>query len=402
MRLLAPDLLADATFWFEPAASASAQRHDVVFYTLLCVSGFFFALVIAIMLLMVVVYRRRRGVPLGDRRGSNTPLELFWTGVPLLVVTVFFVIGFRSFVDLDTPPSDAALVDVEARQWAFSFTYPNGAVSDRLILEVDRPALLQLHALDVLHSVYIPAFRVQRNAVPGRTTELWFQPNATGVYPLLCTQYCGNGHAAMNTVAEVLDATHYAARIAELANIFVDPATKKPLPYAKVGERLYQSSGCSQCHSTDGTPGQGPTWQGLYKQDVALAVAPEGYSLKAGDDDAKWDAYLRESILDPPAKIVRGFQNVMPSAASQFSGSPYKDKKLAALVEFIKSLDNHGPGGKPKYYRPMAVESKTATGKGVSPISAVRDRDGRKSGQSPTDASKPKDAKPSSAKQEKP
>ena len=288
--------------------------------------------------------------------------------MPLAVVVVVFVLGFRPFVSLDTPPSNATLIDVEARQWAFSFTYPNGAVSERLYLQADRPVLLQLHSVDVLHALYIPAFRAQRNAVPNRTTELWFLPTRIGTYHVFCTQYCGNGHSQMTTEAEVLDAADYSARLAQLANIFVDPATKKPLPYAAVGERLYKSSGCSQCHSVDGSLSQGPTWLGLYKQDVAFSVPP-GYALRADDDDAKWDAYLRESVLDPSAKVVQGYQNVMPSYASQFSGSAYKDKKLAALIEYIKSLDNHGPNGSPKYYHPMPTPP-TAEAAGMPPAAS--------------------------------
>jgi cytochrome c oxidase subunit II len=142
----------------------------------------------------------------------------------------------------------------------------------------------------------------------------------------------------MTTQCVVLDAAGYSAKLAELSNIFLDPATKKPLPYAKVGERLYKSGGCAQCHTIDGSPGQGPTWLGLYKSDVRFSVAPPGYTLTAADGDAKWDAYLRESILDPGAKIVAGYQNVMPSAAPQYSGSAYKDKKLEALIEYIKSV----------------------------------------------------------------
>jgi cytochrome c oxidase subunit 2 len=348
-------VFAQAGFWLEPAASTSARQHDAVFYTLLYVATFFFLLVVTLMLVLVVRYRRRKGAAWSPGPTSNMPLEVFWTGVPLAVVITFFVLGLRGFVDLDTPPPGAEVIDVEARQWKFTFMYPNGAVSERLYLAVDRPVLLQLHSVDVLHALYIPAFRVQRNAVPGRTTELWFQPTTLGTYHVFCTQYCGNGHGAMNTEAEVLDATHYSAKLAELANIFIDPQTKRPLPLADVGRQLYKSLGCGQCHSVDGAPGQGPTWQGLYKQAVEFSSAPPGYGLSAADDDAKWDAYLRESILDPGAKIVRGYQNVMPPQASQFSGSAYKEKKLAAIVEYIKSLDNHGPGGKPKYYRPMPI-----------------------------------------------
>jgi cytochrome c oxidase subunit II len=348
-----PSILAQASFWLEPAASTSAQEHDRVFYTVLYVTSVFFALVVGLMLTFIILYRRRKGIAQEAGPTHNTPLELVWTGIPLITVIVLFVMGLQAFLEFDTPPSDAAVIDVEARQWAFSFTYPNGAQSERLYLEVDRPVMLQLRSADVLHALYIPAFRVQRNAIFGRTTEMWFKPITIGSYHIFCTQYCGDGHSRMTTEAVVLDATGYAAKLAELSNIFVDPATKRPLPYAQVGKRLYESSGCGQCHTVDGSPGTGPTWLGLYKSDVRFSVAPPGYTLSAGDDDAKWDAYLRESILDPAAKIVQGYQNVMQPYAAQFSGTTYKDKKLAALVEYIKSLDNHASGGKPKYYRPV-------------------------------------------------
>jgi cytochrome c oxidase subunit II len=342
-------IFAQASFWLEPAASEYAHKHDAVFNTLVWVTGFFFLLVVGLMLTFIVRYRRRTSaVPSESAPTEYKLLELFWTGVPLVVVLTFFVLGFRAFVDLDTPPPGAEVVDVEARQWAFSFTYPNGAVSERLLLRVDRPVILQLHSADVLHSLYIPAFRVQRNAVPGRTTELWFQPTQLGTYYALCTQYCGNAHSLMNTEVEVLDEAGYSAKLAAAANIFVDPATKQPLPNAVVGEKLYKSSGCAQCHTVDGSPSQGPTWLGLYKRDHEFSVAPPDFALRAGDDDAKWDAYLRESVLDPGAKVVKGFQNVMPSAASQFSGSAYKDKRLAAIIEYIKSLGKKGERVKDK------------------------------------------------------
>ena len=297
-----PHILAQASFWLEPAASTSAQEHDRVFYTVLYVTSFFFALVVGLMLTFIVLYRRRKGGAGEPGPTHNTSLEITWTGIPLLVVTVLFVIGLQAFLDFDTLPSNAETIDVEAKQWAFTFTYPSGAQSERLYVEIDRPVILQLHSADVLHALYIPAFRIQRNAVPGRTVEMWVKPTKLGSYHAFCTQYCGNGHSLMTTEVVVLDATGYAAKLAELGNIFVDPATKKPLSYAKVGQQLYKTTGCAQCHSVDGSPGQGPTWLGLYKSDVRFSVAPRGYTLSAGDDDAKWDAYLRESILDPARK----------------------------------------------------------------------------------------------------
>ncbi|MGD0900071.1 MAG: cytochrome c oxidase subunit II [Thermoguttaceae bacterium] len=364
-----PNLLAQSTFWLEPAASTSAQRHDVVFYTVLYTATFFFLVVVGLMLLFILMYRRRKEGE--DRHGPthNTWLEIVWTAIPVATVTVLFIMGFRGFLDLDTPPSEADVLDVEARQWAFSFTYPNGATSENLYLRVGRPVIVQLHSADVLHSLYIPAFRVQKNAVPGRTEQLWFQPTELGTYYAFCSQYCGNGHSRMTADVEVLDETAYSARMAALSNIFVDPATKKPLPYAEVGAKLYKSNGCSQCHSVERDPdthkgklSEGPTWVDLYKREEQFSVPP-GFKLSPDDSDATWDAYLRESILDPGAKIVRGYQNIMQPFADRFSGSGYKEKKLTALVEYIKSLDGNGPGYTPKYYRPMPVPAEAKENK---------------------------------------
>jgi cytochrome c2 len=169
-------------------------------------------------------------------------------------------------------------------------------------------------------------------------------------YHVFCTQYCGNGHAEMNTRAFVLKKEDYDKKLAEAANIFVDKDSKLPLPYAEVGKKLYITRGCSQCHSIDGTKGTGPTWKGLYKRDHEFSQSNvPGYTLKESDDDTKWDDYLRESILHPEAKIVQDFQNVMPPKESEFSGSPGKEKELQAIIEYIKSL------GDPKYYKPMKM-----------------------------------------------
>ena len=378
MNLPILPFFAEKSFWLETPASNSAQTHDFVFYILLYVMAFFFFLVMAVMLAFVVIYRQRKGHAFDRGPTHNTPLEVTWTIVPLIIVLGFFVLGLRYFVDFETPPDGAMVVDVEASQWHFNFKYPNGAEADDLYLEVGRPVLLRLTSKDVSHALFIPVFRVQRNAVPGRTTYLWFEPTEktegkdpeTGedtFYHVFCTQYCGNGHSEMHAKAYVLDKADYDKKLSEAANIFVDHTTKKPLPFAEVGKKLYTSN-CAQCHTIDGSLGTGPTWKGLYKSNVKFAASNEpGFTLAEGDPDAKWDAYLVESILHPEAKIVEGYQNVMPSQESGFSDSPgsvpvlaeikariaanketsNKEKKLIAITEFIKSV------GDPKYYHAM-------------------------------------------------
>jgi len=371
MNLMSMIMLAQAkTFWLPDRASTAGESHDFIWNVVLYTTGFFFLLVVTLMVTFIIKYRRRAGQPYRRAATHNTPLEIAWTMIPLIIVMIFFVLGLKHYVSLDTPPSDAYTIDVEATRWQFQFTYPNGGVSEHLYVPLGRPVRLRLTAPEspmaggkpaVLHALYIPAFRVQKNAIPGRTVELWFQAtelppeqwdgkNYDHYFDIFCTQYCGDGHSQMappNHKVYVLRQGDFDAKLQQLANIFVD-ADKKPRSYRAVGESLYKSAGCVQCHSVDGTPGTGPTWKGLYKSDVPFSASNvAGYTLTKADPDDKWDAYLKESVLEPSAKIVAGYQPSMPDFASSFSGSPYKEKKLAAIIEYIKSL------GDPADYKPM-------------------------------------------------
>jgi cytochrome c oxidase subunit 2 len=410
-----PSLFAQRSFWLETPASNSAQTHDFVFYILLYVMAFFFFLVMAIMLAFVVIYRQRKGQAFDRGPTHNTPLEVSWTILPLFIVLGFFVLGLRYYVDFEAPPDGAMVVDVEASQWHFNFKYPNGAEADDLYLQVGRPVLLRLTSKDVSHALYIPVFRVQRNAVPGRTTQLWFEPTekTTGkdpetgedaFYHIFCTQYCGNGHSEMHAKCFVLDKEDYDKKLGEAANIFVDHTTKKLLPYAEVGKKIYAGN-CAQCHTIDGGKGTGPTWKDLYKSNVTFAVSNvPGFALSETDDDAKWDDYLVESILHPEVKIVEGFQNNMPSQESAFTDTPgskpnlaeikakilankettNKEKKLVAITEFLKS---QGKG-----YTPMKTPVAAPPAGGQQPSQATEGTTPKTTGEVPAKKSaEPKD-----------
>ena len=243
-----------------------------MFYALLYVMAFFFILVVAIMLALVVVYRRRKGRAPVDAPTHNTPLELFWTVIPLGVVVGFFVVGLRYYVDLETPPAGADVVDVEASQWQFNFRYPNGAESGELYLLVDRPVVLRLTSKDVTHSLYIPAFRVQRNAVPGQNTEIWFKPTVlsgkdplTGEYEsyhVFCTQYCGNGHAEMNTSAYVLDQGGLRQEAGRGGQHLRRQEYEATAALCEVGKKLYASMGCCPVPLGQRSRGDGPDLEG--------------------------------------------------------------------------------------------------------------------------------------------
>ncbi len=359
----------DATFWLPKQASKMAVNTDWLFYAILYTSAFFFAIIVAAALFFIIKYRRRALNETTPLITHNTTLEVIWTGIPLLIVIGIFFVGLKGFIDLENPSSDAYVIQVTARQWNFEFTYPNGGTSDTLYVPYQKPVKLVLSSTDVLHAVYIPAFRIQRNAIPGRDTQIWFTatkhspapgntPENPGGFSLFCTQYCGNDHSHMHTRVHVLDAEPFAKKLVELANPFKskDPGSNKEhwIPYAQVGQKLSASNGCFQCHSVDGKAGTGPTWKDLFKSDHKFSFSDKpGYTLAKADDDAKWDAYFHESVLNPGAKIKDGFQNQMQSFASSFSGDPgtAKDEKLRAIIEYIKTLgpDYQGPTlfGKP-------------------------------------------------------
>jgi cytochrome c oxidase subunit 2 len=346
-------ILADTTMhpMLPIPASNLAKDVDWAWNFILVVTTIFFVIVVGAMFIFVVKYRRRTPNDKTSEVTHNTPLEIAWTTIPLVIVMGFFYIGFKGFLNYDTPLSNAIPVDVRAQKWNFTFTYQNGAVAPELYVEKDIPFVLNLTSIDVLHGLFIPAFRTQRNLIPGRTTNIWFiatEYSPKEGFPIFCTQYCGDGHSRMFTYVHVLDQAAYADKMKELANPFKEKDAAGHshwVPYTKIGEKLYRQSGCATCHSVDGTRVIGPTWKGLWKSDVHFSASNvPGYSLSASDSDEKWEAYIHESVLQPDAKIVDTYSNVMPSFASQFGGDPKsaKDEELRAITAYIKSIGNTG------------------------------------------------------------
>jgi cytochrome c oxidase subunit II len=367
MISLLPHILAsDKTFWLPKGASNLAPDVDWAWNIILYVTGLFFCIVVGAMTFFVIKYRRRTANDATSEITHNTPLEIAWTFIPLVLVIMFFWVGFKGFLLYDTPRSNCVVVDVEAKKWKFTFTYPNGAQDGDLYVLKDQPVRLNMHSVDVLHGLYLPTFRTQRNLIPYRLTTIWFVPTEIspepvmgkdkdgkpveidpGGWPIFCTQYCGDGHSRMFAHVHVLDQVDYDEKMKELSNPFKKKlASGKSVwvPYKDLGKTLYSQIGCSTCHSIDEnkTVGTGPPWYGLYKSNVEFhASNVPGYTLSASDSDEKWLAYLNESILDPDAKLVRyngtNFHG-MTNFNSQLSGNETNDEKRRALIEFIKSI----------------------------------------------------------------
>jgi cytochrome c oxidase subunit II len=309
-------------FWLPEQASAGAPGVDRLFSFIFWLSLFFFALIIVLMVVFVVRYRRREGVEPEPSPAHNTALEITWTGIPLLLVMVIFAWGFKVYLDTNVAPANAYEVQVTGQKWKWLFTYPTGHVDDNLHVPVDQPVRLVMTSEDVIHSFYIPAFRIKHDVVPGRYSTLWFKATKPGEYQVFCAEYCGTGHSDMLAKVIVHEPGGFEKWMDEVGNMF------KSMTPVQVGEKLYRVRGCAQCHSIDGKAGVGPTFQGVFGHQVPL----KGGATVVADEN-----YVRESILEPQAKIVAGFEPVMPT----FKGK-LNDREITAVIEFLKSLSGTG------------------------------------------------------------
>jgi len=319
-------LVQSGSFWLPPAGSTTASAVDWLFYFLFYVAAFFFLLIVTLMTLFVLKYRARpdRDAP-EPSPSHNTWLELTWSVIPTMIIIFIFAVGFAGYMEMRTPPANAYEIRVTGQKWKWFFTYPTGYVDENLHVPVDRPIRLVMTSRDVIHSLYIPAFRLKMDLVPGRYTSTWFQAIQPGEYDLLCAEYCGDNHSSMLAKVIVHRPGEFEKWLEEASNFI------KNLSPVEAGQILYQRQGCAQCHSIDGSAKVGPTFLGLFESQVKLA---DGSTVTADEN------YLRESILVPDAKVVAGFRPQMP---------PYQglldEDKIAALIEFIKSLKSEQSAG---------------------------------------------------------
>ena len=306
-------------FWLPEAASVTAEPVDRLFNLVLWICVFFFVLICALMAIFVLRFRQtRKGEDALSQETHNTPLEITWTAIPLVLVIVIFWMGFRGYMDLTTPPGDAMAVQVSAQKWSWLFSYPNGVSSGELYVPADTPVVLTMSSSDVLHCLYVPAFRVKQDVVPGRYSKLWFKPTRIGEFQIYCAEYCGKGHSEMLSKVKVLSQADYDKWMDAEGN-FID---KMPAPEA--GAKVYQKYGCKQCHSVDGTPMTGPSFKGVWGHTQPLR---DGSSVTVDEN------YVRESVLQPQAKVAAGFEPVMPT----FQGK-INDREIGVLIEYLKTL----------------------------------------------------------------
>jgi cytochrome c oxidase subunit 2 len=386
MTILSPGRLADLPMgllgqtspswwdrlWFREAASSFAPSSDAIYYFIFGVSALFFVLLIALMLIWGINYRRSQvGEVAAVSSSHNTALELSWSITPAILFAIMFFWGFHAYMTKLIAPVDSLEVYVTARQWGWGFTYPDGLGTTQnadgewetidgrrqrelglaggkaapiIAVPQGKPVKMIMTSQDVIHSFYVPAFRVKRDIFPNRYTTLWFeatsQPTHTwneddrafqqiqgqppGFY-LFCAEYCGDQHSQMNARVYVLnDADYQKWRAAE--------ADTSGVPLLELGKTLYTAEGCSSCHSVDGSPGTGPSWLGIWgsRDHIPGWQPPAGSDAEPG---VVGEDYIRQSILEPDAYYTPGYPPQMVSYQGQLS-----ERELLALTLYIKSL----------------------------------------------------------------
>ncbi len=331
-------LLLRAIYQLPVAASAEAVGIDALFEGHFILISFLFSLVVGFMLYCIVAFRRRPGDDSdGHHFHGHTGLEIVWTIIPLGLVVFFGVWGAQLLGDITEPKPNETLVRVIGQQWSWAFEYPefDDMRTTELVLPVDQPVLLEMVSLDVLHSFWVPEFRVKQDLLPVEPRDLRFTPTIIGEYKVRCAEICGTLHASMLAPVRILSAADFDAWVQEQS------VSVTQLPPEERGEVWYAQFGCQSCHTLDGTSAVGPSWQGLYGSERPL---DNGQTVTADEE------YLRRAILDPHAELVQGFLPVMPDTfEQQFAQEEARHGGEVDIVEeliaFIRALDEQDAGG---------------------------------------------------------
>lgn len=296
-----------------------ASRVDLLYFYLLSVSAFFTIAIWAVVLFYAVRYRRSRH-PVAVQIEGSTRLEVAWTVIPLVIALSMFAWGASIFFSMSRPPRGALEIYVVGKQWMWKFEHVGGQREiNELHVPVGRDVRLNMISQDAIHSFYVPAFRVKQDVLPGRYTTLWFRATKPGRYHLFCAEYCGTKHSGMIGWVEVMEPAQYQVWLS-------GGAAGGSL--AASGEKLFRELACNTCHSSQ-SGARGPDLGGLFGKPVEL----EGQRPVVADEN-----YLRESIVDPRSKLVKGYQAIMPTFQGQIS-----EEGLLQLLAYIKTLPKTEP-----------------------------------------------------------
>jgi cytochrome c oxidase subunit II len=313
-----------------------APRVDALYLTLVGIAAFFSLLIAGLIVYYAIRYRRRRPDDVGAVIHGGMTLEIAWTVIPTIITMGLFVWGASVFFAMANPPEETLNIYVVGKQWMWKFQHLDGQREiDELHVPVGRPVKLIMTSEDVIHDVFVPAFRVKADVLPGRYTSIWFTPTKPGRYHLFCAEYCGTRHSGMTGEVVVMEPTEYQAWLS-------GGAPEGSL--ASAGEKLFADLACNTCHRPD-AQGRGPVLDGLFGKSVTL---------QSGQHVVVDEGYIRESILQPSAKIAAGYQPIMPTFQGLVS-----EEQLLQLVEYVKSLKatTENPTARPTPAGPAAGET---------------------------------------------
>jgi cytochrome c oxidase subunit II len=306
-------------------ASNYVSTFNAAFYSIAGVSLFLLVCLTVVMLYFVFRYNKKKHGTAIQNEG-NTKLEITWTVIPILLALMMFYYGWEGWKPMNKPPKDGMTVTTTARMWSFSFLYQNGKESTDLVVPVNTPIKINLISVDVIHSLFIPAYRIKSDIVPGRQKVMWFIPEREGDYDLYCAEYCGLRHSYMKSMVKVLSKEKFTAWYGDTSRVAQGGA-------GAVGQdpglAIMKFQGCMACHSSDGTKIVGPTYLNLFgKQEVVTRNGAE--TLITVDEN-----YIKESIFDPNAALVKGY----PKGLMQSYKGKVSDDDIAKIIEYLKSLN---------------------------------------------------------------
>ncbi len=283
---------------------------------------FIFGVSFAIMILITLVaiyflykYHHKKHPETAKIHG-NFLAEFLWTVIPTIIVLAMFWVGWSGYKALRNAPADSMLIDVTARMWSWKFTYPNGKTSKELYVPANKPVKLNMTSVDVIHSFYVPAYRIKMDTVPGMHTYVWFNSGEPQEYDILCAEYCGVRHSFMLSKVIVLPEDEYTQWINS-----DEKSAEQPEAFT-----ILEKNGCLDCHSLDGTELVGPTLKDIYNRDTVI-VTPDGEKTVKADE-----AYLIKAINDPSSEIVKNYEDMMPSFAEDIS-----KEDMNKLIEFFQN-----------------------------------------------------------------
>jgi cytochrome c oxidase subunit 2 len=308
-----------------PDASNFVSSYNLAFYSIVVISLVLLVALTILMFYFIYRYNSKKNKEAVQNEG-NTKLEIIWTGIPVILVLGMFYFGWAGWNPMTKAPKDAMNVTSTARMWSFSFRYENGKESKDLILPVNTPVKIKLVSIDVIHSLFIPAFKVKSDMIPGNDKTMWFMPQREGEYDLYCAEYCGLQHSYMQSNVKVLSKEEYNKWYTDTLAV-VDTA-QSSVPGA-AGMAVIDAQGCYACHSTDGSKILGPTFLNLFGE--KQVVVKDGKEVTITVDEE----YVKKSIYEPNSEIVKGY----PRDLMQSYKETISEGDIAKIIEYLKTLN---------------------------------------------------------------